>query len=122
VVGKLLRVSVPGVRLERMMIIAIPLEVAEQLDEDLITIVDEPRLGEEETIAAEAPVTRERRRFYVGATIPREERPTGDDTPRGRVMVPLYSPTLSSSPRTSSTAYGPCVSLGIDCCVSSPSF
>ena len=32
VVGKLLRVPVAGVRLDRMMVIAIPLEVAEQLD------------------------------------------------------------------------------------------
>ena len=43
VVGKLLHVPVPGVRLDRMMVIAIPLEVAEQLDEDLFEFVDDPR-------------------------------------------------------------------------------
>ena len=44
VVGKLLRVPVPGVRLDRMMVIAIPLEVAEQLDEDLFAFVANTRL------------------------------------------------------------------------------
>ncbi len=49
VVGKLLRVPVPGVRLDRMMIVAIPLEVAEQLDADLSTFVDDPQIDEDET-------------------------------------------------------------------------
>ena len=43
VVGKLLHVPVAGVRLDRMMVIAIPLEVAEQLDLDLFAFVDDPQ-------------------------------------------------------------------------------
>ena len=48
VVGKLLRIPVPGVRLDRMMIVVIPREVAEQLDEDLFAFVDDPHLEEDE--------------------------------------------------------------------------
>ena len=54
VVGKLLHVPVPGVRLDRMMVIAIPLEVAEQLDEDLSAFVDDPRLDEDEASPSES--------------------------------------------------------------------
>jgi len=91
VVGKLLRVPVAGVRLDRMMIIAIPLEVAEQLDLDLSTFVDEPELDEEatETSSAEIPTTKERRPIYFGGVIPREEPPADDDAPPVKVMVPL---------------------------------
>jgi len=89
VVGKLLHVPVPGVRLDRMMVIAIPLEVAEQLDEDLFAFVDDPRLDEDEAGPSESQVTDERRPFYVGGTIPRDESPSDDDAPRVKVMVPL---------------------------------
>ena len=89
VVGKLLRVPVPGVRLDRMMVIAIPLEVAEQLDEDLFAFVDDPRLDEDEASPSESRATAERRPFYVGGTIPRDEPPSDDDAPRVKVMVPL---------------------------------
>ena len=54
-VGKLLHVPVPGVRLDRMMVIAIPLEVAEQLDEDLFTFVDDPQLEEDEASSLREP-------------------------------------------------------------------
>ena len=47
VVGKLLHVPLPGVRLDRMMVIAIPLDVA-ALDEDLFPFVDDPRLADDE--------------------------------------------------------------------------
>ena len=85
------RVPVAGVRLDRMMIIAIPLEVAEQLDLDLSTFVDEPEIGEEETSSSEMPATepQARRPFYVGGVIPREEPPADDDAPQVKVMVPL---------------------------------
>ncbi len=91
VVGKLLHVPVAGVRLDRMMVIAIPLEVAEQLDEDLSAFVEDPRLDEDEDEAspAEARRTAERRPFWVGSTIPREELPSDDEAPRVKVMVPL---------------------------------
>ena len=91
VVGKLLHVPVAGVRLDRMMVIAIPLEVAEQLDEDLSAFVDDPRLDEDEDEAspAETRRTAERRPFWVGSTIPREELPSDDEAPRVKVMVPL---------------------------------
>ena len=89
VVGKLLRVPVAGVRLDRMMVIAIPLEVAEQLDLDLSTFVDEPEIDEEETSSLEMPVTETRRPIYVGGVIPREEPPADDDAPPVKVMVPL---------------------------------
>jgi serine/threonine-protein kinase len=89
VVGKLLHVPVAGVRLDRMMIIAIPVEVAEQLDLDLSTFVDEPEIGEEETSSAEMPVTETPRPMYVGGTIPREEPPADDDAPPVKVMIPL---------------------------------
>ncbi|HZW33694.1 MAG TPA: serine/threonine-protein kinase [Isosphaeraceae bacterium] len=102
VVGKLLHFPVAGVRLDRMMIIAIPLEVAEQLDEDLFAFVDDPRLDEDETIPAEdqgtdedaaspaeSPGTAKRRPFYVGSRIPRDELPSDDDTPRIKVRIPL---------------------------------
>jgi serine/threonine-protein kinase len=90
VVGKLLRVPVAGVRLDRMMIIAIPIEVAEQLDKDLFAFVDEPQVVEEETEASssEIPVTKERRPIYHGGVIPREELPD-DDAPPVKATVPL---------------------------------
>jgi hypothetical protein len=91
VVGELLRVPVPGVRLDRMMVIAIPREVAEQLDEDLATFVDAPRFAEDEDDASpsESRATAERRPFWVGSTIPRDEPPSDDESPRVKVMVPL---------------------------------
>ena len=89
VVGKLLRVPVPGVRLDRMMIIAIPLEVAEQLDEDLSAFVDDPQIDEDETSPSEIPATPERRPFYVGGVIPRDEVSDDDDAPPVKVIVPL---------------------------------
>ena len=81
VVGKLLRVPVPGVRLDRMMVIAIPLEVAEQLDQDLFAFVDDPQIDEDEASPSESQATVERRPFYVGGTIPRDEPPSDDDDP-----------------------------------------
>ncbi len=91
VVGKLLRVPISGVRLDRMMVIAIPLEVAEQLDLDLTAFVDDPRLDEEETEASptESQSSQQRRPFWVGSTIPRDAPPSEDDEPRERVKVPL---------------------------------
>jgi serine/threonine-protein kinase len=91
VVGKLLRVPVPGVRLDRMMVIAIPLDVAEQLDEDLFAFADDTRIEEawEEASPSDTVVTVERRPLWVGSTIPREELPSDDDAPRVKVMVPL---------------------------------
>ncbi len=93
VVGKLLKVPVAGVRLDRMMIIAIPLDVAEQLDEDLSTFVKEPHFDEDEdedeTSPPEPQSTSERRPFWVGSTIPRDDPPSDDDDPRVRPMVPL---------------------------------
>jgi serine/threonine-protein kinase len=92
VVGKLLRVPVPGVRLDRMMVIAIPLEVAKQLDEDLFAFVDDPTLEEDDA----APVDRERRNerqpFYVGATVPRDEPQSDDDEPPAKPVVHLSQP------------------------------
>jgi serine/threonine-protein kinase len=109
VVGELLHVPVPGVRLDRMMVIVIPLDVAEQLDEDLSAFVDDPRLDEdeaspadgqgtddfrhdEEGSPAESRVTPVRRPFWVGSRIPREELPEDDDAQRARVLVPLSPP------------------------------
>jgi serine/threonine-protein kinase len=107
VVGKLLHVPVAGVRLDRMMVIAIPLEVAEQLDEDLSAFVDDPRLdddeaspsesletddirlNEDEASPSESRVFGKRRPFWVGSTIPRDEPPSDDDAPGVKVMVPL---------------------------------
>jgi serine/threonine-protein kinase len=89
-VGKLLHIPVPGVRLDRMMLIAIPVEVAEQFDEDLLAFVDDPHLDEEEASPSESRATAARRPFYVGSTIPRDEPPSDDDdAPRVKVMVPL---------------------------------
>jgi serine/threonine-protein kinase len=92
VVGKLLHVPLAGVHLDRMMIIAIPLEVAEQLDEGLSELVIDPRLdeGEDETTPSEIPVTSGRRPFWVGGRIPRKELPDdADDAPRAKPKVPL---------------------------------
>ena len=89
VVGKLLHVPMAGVRLDRMMVIAIPLEVAEQLELDLTTFVDEPQFGAEETSSPEMPVTETQRPTYFGAVIPREELPADDNAPPVRVMIPL---------------------------------
>ncbi len=96
-VGKLLRIPVAGVQLDRMMVIAIPLEVAQQLDEDLLTVIDDPHLDEDETDASptESPVTQEKRPFYVGGVIPRDERSKDDDdddAPRVKPTVPLAQP------------------------------
>jgi serine/threonine-protein kinase len=91
VVGKLFRIPVAGVRLDRMMIIAIPIEVAEQLDLDLSRFVEEPELDEAatETSSAEFPTKTERRPIYFGGVIPHEEPPADDDAPPVKVMVPL---------------------------------
>src|SRR5262249_13715109 len=91
VVGKLLHAPVAGVRLDRMMLIAIPLEVAEQLELDLSTFVDEPQFGEDETSSHEMPLTDTQRPSYFGAVIPREERKVDDDAPPVKVMVRLAS-------------------------------
>ncbi len=93
VVGKLLHVPVPGVRLDRMMVIAIPPEVAEQLDENLFAFVDDPRLDEDEVSSSESQVSEERRPIYFGSTIPRERPPCDEEAPRViRVRVPLSPP------------------------------
>ena len=96
VVGTLLHVPLAGVRLDRMMVIAIPFEVAEQLDEDLVPFVhdthleeDEPSPSTDSQVTAENRATDGRRPFYVGATMPRDKPPTDDDAPRVKVMVPL---------------------------------
>ena len=102
VVGKLLHIPVPGVRLDRMMLIAIPVEVAEQLDEDLFAFVDDPQLDEDETSPSEGQWTDEdetspsegrgtgkRRPFWVGGRMPRDEPLSDDDEPRVKAMVPL---------------------------------
>ncbi len=90
-VGNLLRLPVPGVQLDRMMIIAIPIEVAEQLDEDLYAIGDDTRLAEawEEASPSESRETVDRRPFWVGSSIPREAAPSDDDAPRPRPRIPL---------------------------------
>jgi hypothetical protein len=75
-----------------MMLIAIPVEVAEQFDEDLSAFVDAPRLDEVEgdPSSSEIPVTAQRRPFWVGSQIPREELPSdADDAPRVKELVPL---------------------------------
>jgi hypothetical protein len=113
VVGKLLRVPLSGVRLDRMMVIAIPVEVAKQLDEDVSAFVDDPRLDEDGASLAGSPTSDEipcyvggtvpadeatssdeaqrakRRPFYFGSRIPREELPDDDDAPCVNVRVPL---------------------------------
>jgi serine/threonine-protein kinase len=89
VVAKLLRFPLAGVRLDRMMQSTIPAEVAEQLDQDLFPFVDDPQLDEEESISTDSLPTVEQRPFYVGGTIPRDERPSDDDTPRFQAIVPL---------------------------------
>jgi eukaryotic-like serine/threonine-protein kinase len=102
VVGKLLHIPVRGVRLDRMMVRAIPWEVAEQLDEDLFAFVDDPGLDEDEASPSEDLGTADdeaspsesrgpakRRPFYVGGRIPREELPDDGDAPRVKVRVPL---------------------------------
>ena len=92
VAGKLLRVAVPGVRLDRMMLIAIPREVALQLDLDLFAFVEDPRIDEDEASPSESQLTVERRPFYVGGTIPRDKPSSDDDddvTPRVKPKVPL---------------------------------
>ncbi len=91
VAGKLLRVPVQGIRLDRMMVIAVPVDVAEQIELDLFTFVDEPQFGEEESSSPEMPVTETKRPSYFGAVIPREELPPDDDTMPVKVMIPLAS-------------------------------
>src|SRR5262249_17270776 len=79
VVGKLLHFPVPGVRLDRMMVIAIPREVAEQLELDLFAFVDDPRLDEDDASPTESDATVEERPVYAGSTLPRDELPSDDD-------------------------------------------
>src|SRR5262249_50124812 len=59
--------------------------------EDLPAFVDEPRLdeGEDKTSSFEIRATAERRPFWVGSRIPREEPPSEDESPRVKVLVPL---------------------------------
>ncbi len=93
IIGRILHVPLPGVRLDRMMIVAIPIEVATQFDEDLFGFIDDPRIDEDDLSPTESQTTQEPRPFYFGSTIPREERPVADDdAPRVKPTVPL-SPT-----------------------------
>jgi serine/threonine-protein kinase len=98
VIGKLLRIPVPGVRLDRVMIVAIPLEVAEELDLDLSTFVDDPTIDEDdaspstEVASSETQAPRTRRPIYVGGKLPREEAPIDDDAPPVKITVPLCPP------------------------------
>ncbi|QEH32245.1 Serine/threonine-protein kinase PknB [Aquisphaera giovannonii] len=107
VVGQILKAPVPGVRLDRMMIVAIPLDVSEQLDRDLATFVEDPELREGETSSDEIQTPddgwleaeregegrkSERLPFYCDARIPREEAPADDDAPPDRTLVPLWPP------------------------------
>ena len=107
VVGKLLHVPVPGVRLDRMMVIAIPLEVAEQLDEDLFAFVDDPRLDEDEASPSESPSGPPSGvRSTSGARSPETSR-RATTTPRAsRRWSPSPRPTRSCSPRTASATCG----------------
>jgi eukaryotic-like serine/threonine-protein kinase len=89
VVGKLLHVPVAGVKLDRMMLVAVPPEVAEQLVEDLFAFVDDPQLDEDAAGSSDSQRSRKPQPFYVGGTIPREEPPGDDDSPRFQVKVPL---------------------------------
>jgi serine/threonine protein kinase len=89
VVGKLLHVPLRGVKLDRMMVIVIPPEVAKQFDEDLLAFVDDPWIDEDDASPSESQVSRERRPFYVGGTIPRDEPPSDDDAPIVKVTIPL---------------------------------
>ena len=86
VVGKLLHVPVPGVRLDRMMVIAIPLEVAEQLDEDLFAFVDDPQLDEDEASPTESTGSGEQRPIWAGGTCSPEKSGRTTTTP-SRVKV-----------------------------------
>ncbi len=98
VVGKLLRVPVPGMRLDRMMLIAIPVDVAEQLDEDLFAFAEDTELKEawEAASPSETLPTVERRPFWVGSKIPRDEPPIDDDDgPRLKPIIPLCPPDPS---------------------------
>ena len=79
VVGKLFHVPLAGVRLDRMMVIAIPFDVAEQLDEDLFPFVDAPDLeGDEPSPSSDSQVTGEVQAtggpcpFYVAQRSPRQ--------------------------------------------------
>jgi serine/threonine-protein kinase len=106
VVGQLLRVSVPGVRLDRMMIVAIPLDVSEQLDRDLSTFVEDPEARHDESSSSEIRTpddgwlegedgadqdrkAAQRRPFYFGARIPREALPADDDAPPDKTLISL---------------------------------
>ena len=75
-----------------MMVIAIPMDVADQLDEDLYTFADDTQLLEDWAEASPSGTlpTTERRPFWVGSKLPREELPSdADDAPRVKVRVPL---------------------------------
>ena len=74
-----------------MMIIAVPLEVAEQFDEDLFTFIDDPQLDEDDAKQSESQVIKKPRPSTLGATIPRDD-PPSDDVPVVKVMVPLNPP------------------------------
>jgi serine/threonine-protein kinase len=91
VLGKLLRIPMPGVRLDRMLIIAVPPEVAEQLDEDLdlFALVDDPHFADDEPSPAERPASVKPPPVYVGATIPRDDPRSEDDIPGVKEIVPL---------------------------------
>lgn len=90
-VGKVLHIPVSGVQLDRMMVIAIPLDVAEQLDLDLLAFVDDPHIDDDDASPAESQGMDGRRPFYVGGVIPRDEPASDEDDiiPRVKVMVPL---------------------------------
>ncbi|MHC5542510.1 hypothetical protein ACYOEI_30160, partial [Singulisphaera rosea] len=80
VIGKVLHIPLRGVRLDRMMVIAVPIDVVKQFDEDVFTVVDTPWLDEDdgEGPAAHRPPPGPKP-IYVGGEIPREEQPAEDD-------------------------------------------
>jgi serine/threonine-protein kinase len=88
--GTLLRVPLPGVRLDRMLGDALPPEVARQLDDDLDVFIDDFRLDEAEEGTQEIPKAARARPIYVGGNIPREEEYASDDEfPAVRPTIPL---------------------------------
>ena len=83
---RILRVPDAGVQLDRLMVRAVPVKVAEELEQDLLGFVDDPRLGDDDP--APAPAEGDDRlssRFESGHSL----HDLADDAPRDKSLIPL---------------------------------
>ncbi len=83
---RVLRVPDAGVKLDRMMVRAVPVKVAEELEDDLLGFIDDPRIGDDEPATAQAEGD-DRLSSSIGPSLSLKE--LADDAPRDPTLTSL---------------------------------